>query len=194
MVRGLLITHHMKRQALATIISLAVGSVVLAFAGCAGTPKSQSERASLQRDAEATLAVMTARSPSLEALVTGSPAYVVFPRIGKRGAIVGGAYGIGVVYEYGRPSGFVELTQASLGAQLGGQIFSEVIVFQTVADLQRLKIGRFNLGASVSAVILQAGAGRAVHFRDGVAVAILPRGGLMVDFSVSGQQLSYKRG
>jgi len=49
--------------------------------------------------------------------------------VAKGGAIVGGAYGRGEVYEQGQKIGWSDLSQATIGAQLSGQTFSELILF-----------------------------------------------------------------
>lgn len=177
---------------------LSIGALALSgpvvSSGCASAPQTRSGQNAFVTEADGVLASLRTENPGLDALVKRAHGYVVFPHIGKGGLLVGGAHGSGVVYEAGQAIGFVELNQASIGLQLGGQTFSEIIVFETPADLEELKDGRFSLGASASAVILSAGAARGLEFEDGVAVAIKPRGGLMVDLSVSGQQLNFRRG
>ena len=167
-------------------------ATVIWLAGCATTPDTPAERQSLEARANATIQTMTARDPGLQSVLDQAYGYAVFPEIGKGGALVGGAHGIGVVYEQGRPVGYVELNQGSIGAQLGAQTFSELIVFRNQPALQRLKAGNFDLGAGASAVALTAGAAAATRFEGGVAVFVMPQGGLMVDVSVSGQQLNYE--
>jgi len=164
----------------------------LAVAACASTPKTAGERRDLESRAEATTSEMTAKDPALHDVLTSSYAYVVFPQIGKGGAIVGGAHGTGILYERGVPIGFVVLNQASIGAQLGGQAFSELLVFRDRNATERLKSGNFQLGADVGAVALTAGAAARAQFSNGVAAFVMPRGGLMVDISVSGQKLTYQ--
>src|SRR4249919_3042716 len=56
--------------------------------------------------------------------------YAVFPTIGKGGVGIGGAHGKGRVYEKGSYVGDVSMTQVTVGAQLGGQAFSEMIFFE----------------------------------------------------------------
>lgn len=164
----------------------------LAVVGCATAPKTTSEQASLQSSAQATLQSMKAKDASLGPLLDSAYGYAVFPNIGKGGFIAGGAYGRGIVYEQGRPTGFVELNQGSLGAQIGAQTFSELIVFSDRASLQRLKAGNFSVSGNASAVALTTGAGASTRFADGVAVFVMPKGGVMAELSVSGQQLNYQ--
>lgn len=170
---------------------LSLCAAVALAAGCATTPDTPAERDSLEKRAAATLDIMKARDASLAPLLDDAVGYAVFPEIGKGGAIVGGAYGHGVVYQHGRPVGFVELSQASIGAQLGGQTFSELIVLRDRAALDRLKSDNLDLGADASAVALTSGGGRGVQFEEGVAVFVMPRGGLMVDISVHGQKIDF---
>lgn len=171
--------------------STVVAMLVLG-AACGGSPKTATERINLEQSAQTTLSQMQTRDPSLTGLLEEAHAYAVFPSIGKGGVIVGGAFGRGVLYERGRPSGFVELTQASIGAQLGGQTFSELIVLRDAYEVQKIKAGTFEVGGDASIVALTAGAARSVSLNRGSAVFVMPRGGLMVDISVTGQRLDFR--
>ena len=159
---------------------------------CATMPKSTEERQALRGDADSALATMTARDADLAPFLEQSAGYAVFPEVGKGGALIGGAYGRGILYEQGQPMGFVELNQGSIGAVLGGQTFSEIVVFQTPQALAQVKDGDFNNGGEASAVVLKAGAAASTSFSRGVAVFVTPVGGLMADLSVSGQTLNYR--
>jgi lipid-binding SYLF domain-containing protein len=160
--------------------------------GCATKPSTASGQRNLEARAQATLRDMRARDPGLDNVIAGSTGYVVFPEIGKGGVVVGAAYGRGVLFEGGQPTGFVELNQGSIGAQLGGQTFSELLVFRDRAALDRLKRGVFQFGANASAVALTTGASANAEFVDGVAVFTLPRGGMMAELTVSGQQFNFE--
>jgi lipid-binding SYLF domain-containing protein len=173
-------------------VAIGASAAALWLAGCATAPKTRAEERTLEEQASATLEMMKARDARLGELLDSAEGYVVFPEIGKGGALVGGAYGHGVVYEHGLPIGYVELSQASFGAQLGGQTFSELIVLRDRDALLRVKTDNFDLGGSVSAVALTAGAASAAQFEGGVAVFVMPRGGLMVDVSVTGQKINYQ--
>ena len=164
----------------------------LVLVGCATAPTTEAKRASLQTSAQATIQAMTARDPELATLLNHSYGYAVFPTIGKAGVVAGAAFGRGVVYRQGQLVGFAALNQGSLGAQLGAQTFSELIVFVDPQSLTRLQSGNFSIGANASAVALTAGAARTVRFVNGVAVFVMPRGGLMAELSISGQQINYQ--
>ncbi|MGN6107538.1 MAG: hypothetical protein ACTHU0_20680 [Kofleriaceae bacterium] len=177
-------------------LSAAAAAVVVGLAGpalvggCGGAPKTVQEQQSLVQRANATLNEMFAKNPGLRDVVAASYGYAVFPSVGKGGVVVGGAYGRGILYEQGRPTGFVELKQGSLGAQLGGASFSELVILRSPHEVADLKAGRFNVGANATAVLVTAGAAGAA--RTGATVFVMPRGGLMVDVSVAGQTLGYQ--
>jgi lipid-binding SYLF domain-containing protein len=172
---------------LSTIAILSIG-----IGACASAPKTESGRQSLEASAETMLESMKARDPGLPDLLRSSYAYAVFPDIGKGALAVGAAHGRGVLFEQDHPTGYVELNQGSLGAQIGGQTFAELIVFRDRFAVDRLKAGQFELGASASAVALTAGTAGTASFADGVAVFTVPLGGLMAELSVTGQKLDYQ--
>ena len=163
----------------------------LLFAGCATAPRTPAQRDSLRQSAEATLGEMIAHNPNIEDVIHKVPAYAVFPSIGKGGVLVGGAYGRGILYEGGVATGYVSLEQASIGAQLGGQSFAELLVLRNADDIQALKGGRYTAGANLGVVVLGAGASKEASFDPDSSVFVMPRGGLMVDISISGQRLNY---
>jgi lipid-binding SYLF domain-containing protein len=125
---------------------------------------------------------------------TNSAGYAVFPEVGKGGFIIGGARGKGLVFEKGNPNPIAKttMTQASIGAQIGGQTFDEVIFFDTPASLNNFKQGGFQMSADVSAVAVAQGAGAAAKYTQGVLVFTLPRSGLMAQASVGGQNFTYE--
>ena len=160
--------------------------------GCSTAPKTQAQKRSLVAEADAAVTSMVAKDPSLREFIDRAPGYAVFPDVGKAGAIVGGAYGRGIVYERGRPIGFTELNQGSIGAQVGAQSYSQLIVFENDAALNRLKAGDFDFGAEASAVALKAGAAKAATFQGGAAVFQHSRGGLMAAAALNGQKINFE--
>lgn len=132
--------------------------IALAAAACASAPETAPERRSLEAAADATVARMAERDPSLVAMLEAAPGHVVFPRIGKGGFVFGGTSGAGVLYESGAPTGYVELRGGSVGAQIGGQSYSELVVFHDPAPLEALKGGDFRFRADATATAVTAGA------------------------------------
>lgn len=162
------------------------------FAGCATAPATRAEKESLQTSARATLDEMIARNPAIQDTIRNAPGYAVFPSIGKGGVLVGGAHGQGILYEHGVPTGYVSVEQASIGAQLGGQTFSQLLVLRTPQQVVDVKAGRFTAGADLGVVVLSQSAGAQTNFNPNASVFVLPRGGLMVDVSINGQRIKYQ--
>jgi lipid-binding SYLF domain-containing protein len=129
---------------------------------------------------------------SMGTLFANSAGYAVFPDVGKGGFIVGGARGKGIVFEKGNPVGRATMTQASIGAQAGGQTFAEVIFFETPGALSDFKAGKFEMSADVSAVAASEGASKSAKYKKGVAVFTLSKRGLMVQASVGGQKFKFE--
>jgi lipid-binding SYLF domain-containing protein len=145
----------------------------------------------LINEADHTIAVYRRADPGIDAFFRQSVGYVVFPGAGKGGLGIGGAHGTGVLYEHGSPVGKVSMSQVTIGAQAGGQEFSEIVFFQVPKPMNDLKMGNYSVAAQVSAVALSAGASAKARFKNGIAVFTATKGGLMLEASVGGQKLSY---
>jgi lipid-binding SYLF domain-containing protein len=112
--------------------------------------------------------------------------------VGKGGIIAAGAYGRGQVYEQGEFIGYSDISQATIGAQIGGQTFSEVLAFENPDAMETFKSGQFAFDANASAVALKSGAAASAKYEHGVAVFVEPIGGLMVEAAVGGQSFSFQ--
>ena len=85
----------------------------------------------------------------------------VFSSVAKGGlSIIGGAYGKGSVCKLPTEEivGSVELVQASVGFVLGGEVYQEIIFFETEADFTRFVEGNFEFAADAKVVALTASA------------------------------------
>jgi lipid-binding SYLF domain-containing protein len=116
----------------------------------------------------------------------------VFPGVGKGGLVVGGAHGTGVLFENAMAMGKATLNQVTVGAQVGGQEYAEVIFFETPAAVAEFKAGKAAFSAQVSAVALSSGAAANAKYNHGVAVFTATKGGLMAEASLGGQKFSYE--
>jgi len=129
---------------------------------------------------------------SLKTYFKKARGYAVFPNVGKGGIGIGGARGKGEVFEKGKVIGSTSLTQVSIGFQLGGQAFSQIIFFKDKKSLERFTEGNFEFGASASAALISEGANASADYSDGVAVFTFSKGGLMYEASIGGQKFSYE--
>jgi lipid-binding SYLF domain-containing protein len=172
---------------LAVLLTLVAGLIV----SCSTAPATPGARDVLLQQATTTMSEMNREDPGLDELTRKGYGYALFPEVAKGGLVFGGGYGRGVVYEQGEHIGYADLSQASFGLQMGGQTYSEVIVFENKAALDLLKQGRVELAADASAVILKTGAATNARFVNGFAVFVRPIGGAMVEAAVGGQQVTF---
>jgi lipid-binding SYLF domain-containing protein len=159
-----------------------------------------------------TLAIFN-RSPIVQPLLSTAYGYAVFPTIGKGGIGIGGAYGKGQVYQGGKVTGEASLAKVTIGFQLGGQAFSELILFQDKRAYDEFTSGSFEFDVAASAVVITAGAqakagtegasagasaGPATGtqaktwYYKGMAVFVHTKGGLMYEAAIGGQKFSFK--
>ena len=138
--------------------------------------------------------------------------YAVFPTIGKGGVGIGGAYGKGRVYAKGKYAGDTTMKQVTVGFQLGGQGYSEIIFFEDERAFTNFTAGNFEFGADATAVAITAGAeakasstgasagasatkknaATAGQYHKGMATFTVVKGGLMYEASIGGQKFTYK--
>jgi lipid-binding SYLF domain-containing protein len=145
-------------------------------------------------------------------MFTNSYGYALFPTIGKAGFVIGGAYGKGRVYIQGKYYGDTSMTQATIGFQLGGSGFSQIVFFQDKRAFAEFITGNFEFGADVEAVALTASVGASANtggssatasgdknnakigkngYNKGMATFTITKGGLMYEASIGGQKFSY---
>ena len=149
-------------------------------------------RADDVKDAQETIAVFKKTDPGLSRFFERSAGWAVFHSVGKGAIGIGGAHGSGVLFEGGKAVGTCTLTQVTIGFQLGGQAYSEIIFFESQKTLADFKKGNFALAAQVSAVAAAEGASANAKYQLGVAVFTIAKGGLMYEASVGGQKFSYE--
>jgi len=145
----------------------------------------------LERDVQETITLLKREDPGLEKFFSTAKGYAVFPSVGKGAIGIGAARGKGLVYEKGSLIGETRLTQVTIGIQLGGQSYAEVIFFETEAALDNFKQGRFTFSAQASAVAAAAGASTDAKYELGVLVFTKAKSGLMYEASVGGQNFSF---
>jgi len=146
----------------------------------------------LEKESQQAVADFLKKDSTLKTFMDDAAGYAVFPSVGKGGLVVGGARGSGLVYEKAKPVGRATMTQASIGAQIGGQTFAEIICFETAEALKNFKASKMEMSAEVSAVAASEGVGKAAKYSHGVAVFALPKKGLMAQASVGGQKFKYE--
>ena len=141
-------------------------------------------------------------------MLAQSYGYAILPTIGKGGIGIGGAGGTGCVFKQGVETGKVSMGQVTIGWQLGGQAYSQLILLKNADTYQDFIKGRFEFGADATAVALTYGASATAStkgasatagdtkgiasWKRGMAVYTLAIGGLMYEASIGGQKFNYR--
>jgi lipid-binding SYLF domain-containing protein len=174
-----------------TRAAMVLAAATALLVGCTAAPPTPESRNALVENATLAMQDMNRVDPGVEALVRKGYGYVLFPEVVKAGLGFGGGYGQGVVYEQGQHVGYADLTLGSVGAQIGGQTFSELIVFENKAAMDRFKLSPVDITAGVAAMIMQNAAALNATIIDGIAVVVRPITGAMAEATVGGQQVKY---
>jgi len=115
--------------------------------------------AEIDREVNAALKTLLAKSESARALAEKAKGILVFPGIMKAGFIVGGQYGEGALRENGKTVGYYNSVAASYGLQAGIQKFGYALFFMSDSALNYLdKSDGWELGTGPSIVIVDVGA------------------------------------
>jgi len=144
------------------------------------------------KEAKDAVATLKRADPALKKFFDKAAGYAVFPSVGKGGLVIGGAGGSGLVFEHGKAVGRTTLSQVTVGAQVGGQAYYEIIFFETSGALGEFKKGEWTMAAQVSAVAVTSGASANASYKNGVAVFTWSKAGAMAEASVGGQKFSYE--
>ncbi len=154
-------------------------------------------------------------TPSSGAFFTDCYGYALFPTIGKGGFVVGAAHGDGRVYKQtanvGVHVGDTVMNHLSIGLQLGGQAFSQIIFFEDKRAFAEYTTGEFEFSAQATAIAITAeahattstagtsagassssdNASNAGIYNNGMAIFTIAKGGLMYEASIGGQKFKY---
>jgi lipid-binding SYLF domain-containing protein len=146
----------------------------------------------LHEDVQATIERLQREDPGLKRLLQDAHAYVVFPSVGKASVVIGGAYGKGEVFEKGKLIGYAAIAQLTLGLQVGGETFSQIIAFENKQALDRFKAGKTHFAANASAVLVKAGAAASARYDKGTNVLVYADGGMLLELAIGGQKFIFK--
>jgi lipid-binding SYLF domain-containing protein len=183
-----IVNNHVRNASL-----LAAGLAgLLALNACSTAPSTPEGKADLRSSSSSALDQALLSDPSLQNVIQNSAGYAIFPTVGKGAAGIGGAYGKGDLYLHGYAVGYCDMTQGSIGLQLGGQAYTEILVFENPEAVERFRHGNLSFDAQATAVALKSGAGANAKFANGVEVFTMNESGLMYEASIGGQNFTYQ--
>jgi lipid-binding SYLF domain-containing protein len=88
--------------------------------------------------------------------------------------------------------GYARMTQATVGLQAGGQAYSQLILFENKAALDRFTKSEWAMSAQATAVAAASGAGATAKYKEGVMVFVTGQEGLMAEASIGGQKFKFE--
>jgi len=181
----------MKKNAITLVIQSLLFSSVLFFSNSASAQSGKDKE--IIKDCDSAKAGFIKSDPLLVKLFEAATGYVIFPNVGKGAVGIGGASGNGIVYERGVMIGKAKMSQVSVGFQLGGQAYRELIFFENQESIDRFKKNKVEFSAQASAVAATAGASANAKYHEGVMIYTQQKGGLMYEASVGGQKFKFSK-
>jgi lipid-binding SYLF domain-containing protein len=174
----------MRRYSLCPLLAL----LVLGLAG----PVWSASKIEIDARVKTTLQALNEEEPAARELAGKAAGMLIFPRVYKLGAGLGGEYGEGVLMVNQQPIQYYRITAASFGFQLGGQAKSEVVMFMTNESLQRFRDSDgWEAGVDGSVAIVQFGVGKEIdthNITDPIIGFVFGNKGLMYDLSLEGSK------
>jgi lipid-binding SYLF domain-containing protein len=130
--------------------------------------------------------------PGLTNFFAKAAGYAILPSVGEGGFIIGGEHGDGLVYAKDKLVGKVTMSEVSIGAQVGGGSFAELIFFETASALRSFETSKWEMSAMAKANVAASGVAANAKYEQGVAVFTLPKSGAMVAAAVGGQKFKFE--
>jgi hypothetical protein len=146
----------------------------------------------LHAEVLAALKQLQQKHPKIKEVLADAAGYAVVPSIGRASLVLGGAYGLGEVFARERVVGYAAIVELTLGVQLGGATFHELIVFRDAAALKRFKAGKFAFAADAAVEMVKAGAQASHGFGADSSIFVFAEGGMLLDLAIGVQKFIYR--
>lgn len=174
-----------------TRLPLVLATALLLLAPSAGRAASKEEIDARVHEAVENLYKTSVAAKELAGRARGM---LVFPRIIKGGAGIGGEYGEGSLLMGGRPVEYFNIASASIGFQLGVQEEAVAILFMTDEALKRFRDSDgWKAGVDGSVAIATLGVGGALDtetIRKPIVGFVFSNKGLMYNLTLEGSKIS----
>ena len=173
-------------------LGFAISAITLAIS--TSSVSLAASKATINRDAKATLDKLYTNNPGAKALGDKSVGVLVFPSIVKGGFIIAGQFGDGALRKNGKSVAYYRSLAASYGFQAGAQAFGYVLFFMDEDSLRYLdNSAGFELGTGPSLVVLDSGFGKnfsTTTLQKGIYAFIFNQKGLMGGVGIQGTKIT----
>jgi lipid-binding SYLF domain-containing protein len=146
----------------------------------------------LHAEVLAALKQVQKKNPDLKQVLDKSAGFAVVPSIGRSSLVLGGAYGLGEVFKGDRVIGYAAIVEITIGVQVGGTTFHELVVFHDEGALKRFKQGKYAFAADAAVEIVRAGAQASKGFGESSSIYVFDEGGMLLDLAIGGQKFIFK--
>lgn len=150
--------------------------------------------AELERDAKAGLDKLYAKVPKAKTIGQQAVAILVFPSVTKAGLGVGGQYGEGVLLRGGKATAYYSTAGASVGLNIGAQVYGYAMFFLSEATLQYLsKSEGFEVGVGPSVVVADEAFAKSTTtstVKDNIYAFIFDQKGAMAAIGLQGNKVT----
>ena len=113
------------------VMSFAQMAAVVGVGVILAAPASAETAAEIDAGVEAARDKCAADVPGCETAAEEAQGMLVFPKVTKGAIGVGGSYGEGALIVDDKTAGYYSTAAASIGLQLGGETYSQIIMFMT---------------------------------------------------------------
>jgi len=146
----------------------------------------------LHAEVLAALKQLQQKHPETKKVIEESAGYAVVPDIGRSSLVLGGAYGIGEVFVHDDVIGYAAIVEVTLGVQVGGTTFHELVVFHDEGSLKRFKSGKFAFAADAAVELVKAGGQKSRGFGASSSIYVFADGGMLLDLDIGVQKFIFK--
>ena len=146
----------------------------------------------LHAKALAALKQVQQKNPELKKVLDESVGFAVVPEIGRSSLVLSAAYGLGEVFKGERVIGYAAIVELTIGVQLGGTTFHELVVFHDEGALKNFKQGKYAFAADAAVEIVRAGAQASKGFGASSSIYVFDEGGTLLDLAIGGQKFIFK--
>lgn len=173
-------------------ILIIVSSCVLMFLlGCQPTPKTAGEKLDMSTAVDRALSHFRSDSKASK-FFADAYGWAVFPQVTRGAVLLGASNGRGEVYRAGQKVGYATVTSVTVGAQVGGQTYAEIVFFQNKKAFTTFTSNQLTGQASAGAVAGDQGELDVADYSRGVAIFTANNSGLIVAADIGGQKFMYE--
>ena len=174
------------------VFTIVFASLALALGGCASKPYPAEKVTAKQEQRVEGVVNAFKRNPDLQSYFDDCVAYAVYPWVFRAGTGFGGAVGTGWLYRDGKLSSRGYQGQFFAGANLGLQLYRQIIFFRTEAAVNAFEKSNVEFAGQVNAAAIIWGGGYTPAFNSDVAIFTDLLGGLMLEASIGAHAYTHR--